>query len=66
MSVISKPIFHFVGWYFEQLFNHPLRTKAVTRFVVRQIRVTPSMITLSPFQLRYRIIRQLCIPEDVQ
>lgn len=33
MSVISKPIFHFVGWYFEQLFNHPLRTKAVTRFV---------------------------------
>lgn len=33
MSVISKPILNGVGWYFEQLFNNPIKTKAVTRSV---------------------------------
>lgn len=33
MSVISKPVLNAVGWYFEQLFNNPIKTKAVTRSV---------------------------------
>lgn len=33
MSVVSKPILNAVGWYFEQLFNNPIKTKAVTRSV---------------------------------
>ncbi|EFA09673.1 peroxisomal membrane protein 2 [Tribolium castaneum] len=32
--VLSKPLFNALGFYFEQLFNHPIRTKAITCCVI--------------------------------
>ncbi|KAK9746076.1 Mpv17 / PMP22 family [Popillia japonica] len=32
--IFSKPLYNFLGFYFEQLFNHPLRTKAITSCVI--------------------------------
>ena len=29
---LSRPIYNLLGLYFEQLFNHPLRTKSITRW----------------------------------
>lgn len=29
---LSKPIYSFLGFYFEQLFNNPIRTKSITRW----------------------------------
>lgn len=58
---------NFMGWYFEQLFNHPIKTKAVTRSV-RDLKVQkPPIITLqSPlFQLCHSLVGQLCLPKDV-
>ncbi|XP_058464121.1 PXMP2/4 family protein 3 [Malaya genurostris] len=34
MSMLSKPIYGLLGSYFEQLFNHPVRTKAITSCVI--------------------------------
>ncbi|XP_055624354.1 PXMP2/4 family protein 3 [Toxorhynchites rutilus septentrionalis] len=31
---LSKPVYNLLGAYFEQLFNHPVRTKAVTSCVI--------------------------------
>ncbi|XP_055689045.1 peroxisomal membrane protein 2 [Lutzomyia longipalpis] len=31
---LSKPIFNLIGTYFEQLFNHPIRTKSLTSCVI--------------------------------
>ncbi|KRT84855.1 hypothetical protein AMK59_380 [Oryctes borbonicus] len=32
--IFSKPLYNFLGFYFEQLFNHPLRTKAITSCII--------------------------------
>jgi hypothetical protein len=32
--VLSKPIYNALGFYFEQLFNNPIRTKSVTCCVI--------------------------------
>lgn len=68
MSVISKPILNAVGWYFEQLFNNPIKTKAVTRSVDKsQVILKNAEIKYfsAHFQLCYRILCQLCVPKDV-
>ncbi|KAG5677624.1 hypothetical protein PVAND_007366 [Polypedilum vanderplanki] len=31
---LSRPIYNFLGFYFEQLFNHPVRTKSITSCTV--------------------------------
>uniref|UniRef100_A0A6M2DDT3 Putative conserved plasma membrane protein n=1 Tax=Xenopsylla cheopis TaxID=163159 RepID=A0A6M2DDT3_XENCH len=31
---LSKPIYNFLGWYFEQLFNYPLATKSLSSCVI--------------------------------
>ncbi|XP_055708366.1 peroxisomal membrane protein 2 [Phlebotomus papatasi] len=31
---LSKPIYNLIGTYFEQLFNHPIRTKSLTSCVI--------------------------------
>lgn len=32
--VLSKPIYNFLGFYFDQLFNHPIRTKAISCCII--------------------------------
>ncbi|RZC37701.1 peroxisomal membrane protein PMP22 [Asbolus verrucosus] len=32
--VLSKPLFNALGFYFDHLFNHPVRTKAITSCVI--------------------------------
>lgn len=31
---LSRPVYNFLGFYFEQLFNHPVRTKSITSSIV--------------------------------
>jgi len=50
---LSRPLYNFLGFYFEQLFNHPIRTKSVTSSVIATAgAITSQKISGQPFNPR--------------
>ncbi|CRL02884.1 CLUMA_CG015781, isoform A [Clunio marinus] len=47
---LSKPVYNFLGFYFEQLFNNPIRTKSITSSVIATAgAITSQKLSGQPF-----------------